>query len=220
VAEGRAALRQAIEDMLIPLVARYEEVVECESRDRALALEEAQIDTTPEGQKLDNYLARHWGSRNTGMQRLEQTQKQRRLDEQSGTRGQKGGSNVVNDATASATDQANRDGRDQAEPPGAGSGPGVEPKVANDATAKTTDETGGSDGGRGPGPGGEPDPRGEPKVANDATAIRSEQSGRSDECPEARGRPDQESSAEPARTEPCASPPNCLIVSLAPSPHR
>jgi hypothetical protein len=222
VAEGRAALRQTIEDMLVPLVARYEEVVEYESCDRALALEEATVDTTPEGQKLDNYLARHWNARNSAMQRLEQTQKQRLLEEQSGTPGRKDGSNVPNDATARATDQANRDGPDRAEPPGAGSGsgPGVEPQLANDATAKTADQAGRSDGGRGPGPGGEPDPKGEPGLANDATAIRSEESGRSDECQEAGGRPDQTPSAEPGRPGPRASPPNRLLVSLAPGLHR
>jgi hypothetical protein len=226
VAVGRAALRQTIEDMLVPLVAQYEEVLECESRDRALALEEATVNTTPEGQKLDNYRARNWNERNSAMQRLEKTQKQRLLEEQSGTRGRKGGSTVSNDATASTTDQANRNGRNRAAPPGAGSGagcgsgPGVEPKLANDATAKTTDQAGRSDGGRGPGPGGEPDPKGEPSLANDATVIRSEQSGRSDDCQQAGGRPDQKLSAEPAQLGPHASPANGLLGSLAPSPHR
>jgi hypothetical protein len=257
VAEGRAALRQTIEDMLVPLVARYEEVVEYETRDRSLTLEEAMVDTTPEGQKLDNYLARHWNARNTAMQRLEQTQKQRLLEERSGAGGPKAGSNVANDATARATDQTNPDGRDRAEPPGAGSGsgPGVEPQLANDATAKTADQAGRSDGGRGPGPGGEPDPKGgpglandatvktadqagrsdggrgpgpggkpdskgEPGLANDATAIWSVESGRSDEGQQAGSRPDQTPSGEPGRPGPRASPPNRLIVSLVPGPHR
>jgi hypothetical protein len=182
------------------------------------------LDNHAGGQKLDNDLVRHWNARNTAMQRLEQTQKQRLLEEPSGTgtRRRKGGSNVANDATARATDQENRDGPDRAEPPGAGSGSarGVEPQLANDATAKTADQAGRSDGSRGPGPGGELDPKGEPGLANDATAIWSEESGRSDECQEAGGRSDQTPSGEPGRLGPRASPPNRLLVSLAPGLHR